>query len=68
MRTASYWIDADGTPHRGAGSFAYALRGTALPWGPFAALLRAPVIRIGARLAYELIAGNRHRLPAPSLK
>ena len=68
VRAASYWIDADGTRHGGAGSFAYALRGTGLPWGPFASLLRAPVIRTGARVAYELIARNRHRLPAPSLE
>ena len=66
VRTASYWIDTDGTAHGGAGSFAYALRGTGLPWAPFAALLRAPVVRIVARLAYEVIARNRHRLPAPS--
>lgn len=68
VSTASYWIDADGTAHGGADSFAYALRGTGLPWGPCAALLRAPVSRIGARLAYEVIARNRHRLPAPSLE
>ncbi len=44
VNTASYWIDADGTAHGGADSFAYALRGTGLPWGPLVALMRAPVL------------------------
>ena len=66
VRSASYWIDVDGKAHGGAGSFAYALRGAGLPWGPIAAVLRAPVVRLAARLTYKAIARNRHRLPAPS--
>ena len=66
VETASYWIDADGTAHRGASSFACALRGAAFPWGAFAAVLRAPIIRSVAGIAYGMIAATviacRHRL------
>lgn len=63
--TASYWIDQEGTPHRGAKSFVHALRqGTGL-WAALGALLDAPLISDAADLLYPVIARNRYRLPAP---
>lgn len=65
VETASYWIDRDGTPHRGARSFACALREGRGPWAVLGVLLDAPVIGAAADRAYPIIARNRHRLPAP---
>lgn len=66
VKTASYWIDPAGKPHRGADSFAGALHLANLPWRGLGAVLRAPGIRSIARSAYAVIARNRHRLPAPA--
>ena len=66
VRTASYWVDAARTAHRGSASFAHALRGARAPWALVGAVLRAPLVRLLAARAYTVIARNRHRLPAPS--
>lgn len=65
VSSASYWIDAAGTPHRGAASFSHALERAAPPWRALGSFLRAPVARDVARIVYGFIARNRHRLPAP---
>lgn len=66
VSSASYWIDAGGRAHRGAASFSHALGQAAPPWRAVGSLLRAPIVRDVARVAYGLIARNRHRLPAPT--
>jgi predicted DCC family thiol-disulfide oxidoreductase YuxK len=65
VRAASYWIDARGTPHRGAASFAHALRHARAPWRAVGWVLRAPLVRTLADRAYVIVVRNRHRLPAP---
>lgn len=65
VETASYWIDPVGAPHRGARSFALALRQGTKPWAALGALLKAPLISGIADLLYPVIVRNRHRLPAP---
>jgi len=65
VRTASYWIDEDGRPHRGHRSFARALRRATGPWPLVGVALELPVIRTLAAIAYRNVARNRHRLPAP---
>lgn len=65
VETASYWIDQDRKPHRGARSFACALRQGRGAWAALGALLDAPVVRVAADRLYPIIARNRHRLPAP---
>jgi predicted DCC family thiol-disulfide oxidoreductase YuxK len=66
VATASYWIDADGRPHRGSDSFAHALGTATLPWRVVGLVLRAPLVRPVAQRLYAVIARNRHRLPAPA--
>lgn len=65
VETASYWIDKNGKLHRGARSFACALRQGDGARFVLGALLGAPVIGAAADRLYPIIARNRHRLPAP---
>ena len=65
VETASYWVDRERRPHRGARSFAHALRHGTGPWVALGAVLGAPLIRGAADRLYPVIARNRHRLPAP---
>lgn len=65
VETASYWVDREGTPHRGARSFAHALRQGTGPWAILGAVLDAPVIGGIADRIYPVVGRNRHRLPAP---
>lgn len=65
LTSASYWISDDGVPHRGARSFAHALKTGPLPWSALGMALSAPPIGPLADRLYRVIARNRHRLPAP---
>jgi predicted DCC family thiol-disulfide oxidoreductase YuxK len=65
VATASYWITARGVPHRGARSFAHALKTGSRPWSALGTLLSTPPIATLADRVYPIIARNRHRLPAP---
>jgi predicted DCC family thiol-disulfide oxidoreductase YuxK len=63
---ASWWVPVDGPPRPGAAGFAAALRAGQPVWARLAGhILELPVIRSIAAFAYESIAANRHRLPAP---
>lgn len=63
--TASYWIGADGTPHRGARSFAHALKAATFPWSAVGIALDLPLVGMIADRVYPVIARHRHELPAP---
>jgi predicted DCC family thiol-disulfide oxidoreductase YuxK len=66
VSSASYWIDADGRPHRGERGIAMALSEIGGVWTVVGrALLMRPVRTIAAVL-YRLIARNRHRMPGGS--
>jgi predicted DCC family thiol-disulfide oxidoreductase YuxK len=62
---ASWWVASDATVHRGARSFAHALRTSPGPWRLVGRTLAAPGVRSIADQAYKLVARNRQRLPAP---
>lgn len=58
---AAYWIDPDGTRHRGHRAVLRALESAGGPLGLVAGLAkRRPIDRIAAG-AYDLVARNRHR-------
>jgi len=67
VEAASYWIDQEGAPHGGAGSFACALRQGTGRWAAVGVLLDAPLIGVIAERLYPVVARNRHRLPAPEM-
>lgn len=63
VEDAAWWIDADGTAHRGERAIAAAL-GESRGWPRWAgrALTRVP-LRWLAPIAYRTVARHRHRLP-----
>jgi len=64
MQTASYLIESD-RAYRGGRGFARALVRGRGPWRLLGLLLDVPGVRLVTSMAYQLIARNRHRLPAP---
>ena len=60
--TAAWWIDNDGTHHRGPRAIAAALVACGGPWRRLGRLLTVPGISLLAAAVYELVARNRHRL------
>jgi predicted DCC family thiol-disulfide oxidoreductase YuxK len=65
VRTASYWVDERGVPHRGNSSIAHALQRADGIWRLVGLALEAPLVRQVAAATYRVVARNRHRLPAP---
>ena len=59
---AAWWIDEDGTPHRGHRAIAESLRACGGNWARLGSLLILPGVSFLAAVVYELIARNRHRL------
>lgn len=59
---AAWWIDTDGTHHRGHRAIAESLRACGGFWRPLGRLLILPGVSLLAAAVYELIARNRHRL------
>ena len=59
---AAWWIDAEGTHHRGHRAIAASLRACVGPWSRLGRLLTVPGISLLAAFSYRLIARNRHRL------
>lgn len=57
------WIGRDGRIRGGAQAFASVLLAAGGLWRVAGAVLRFPLMRWPAHLAYRLIARNRHRLP-----
>ncbi len=64
VTTAAYWIDPDGTRHRGHRSIAHALMAaTSAPWRAIGRLLLIPPVSWLAAAVYSVIAKNRDRMP-----
>jgi predicted DCC family thiol-disulfide oxidoreductase YuxK len=63
---AVHCVAADGKVTRGAAAVAAVLRECGRGWALLAALMRLPILRGVAELAYGLVARNRHRLPGPA--
>ena len=59
---AAWWIDADGTHHRGHRAIAESLRACGGSWSRLGRLLILPGVSLLAAGVYELVARNRHRL------
>lgn len=59
---AAWWIDAEGTRHRGHRAIAESLRACGGSWARLGGLLILPGVSFLAAVVYELIARNRHRL------
>lgn len=60
---AAWWIDADGSTHRGDRAIAGALRAAPGWSNRLGRALALPGVRALAPTGYALIAANRHRLP-----
>jgi predicted DCC family thiol-disulfide oxidoreductase YuxK len=68
VERASWWVPRQGPPRPGADGITTALRAGQPAWARLIGMILAlPVIRAIARLAYRLVAANRHRLPAPDV-
>jgi predicted DCC family thiol-disulfide oxidoreductase YuxK len=65
VAAAAYWIDARGRPHRGHLAFSRALQRMGGAWSVLGDLIEVPPISWLARVGYEIVARNRHRLPGP---
>jgi len=61
VETAAYWVDDDGTLHRGEAAASAVLRRAGGMWAVAGASLDAPVVRPLARRVYYWVAANRHR-------
>lgn len=59
---AAWWIDTNGSRHRGHHAIAAALRACGGGWGRLGRLLTVPLLSTLAAAVYELVARNRHRL------
>ena len=66
VETAAYWVDDDGTLHRGEAAVSAALRQAGGAWGAAGTALDAPLVRPVARRLHYWIAANRHRLSRDS--
>ena len=59
---AAWWIDAEGSQHRGHRAIAESLRACGGSWSRLGRLLILPGVSLLAAGAYGLVARNRHRL------
>jgi len=62
VETAAYWVDDDGTLHRGEAAASAVLRGAGGGWRVAGGALDSPLVRPLARRVYYWVAANRHRL------
>src|SRR5438094_1115191 len=62
VEAAAYWVDDDGTLHRGEAAASATLRHIGGRWRVVGSALDLAPVRPLARLVYELVARNRHRL------
>ena len=64
VTTAAYWVDPDGTRHRGARSIAHALMATTgAGWRIIGRIMLIPPVSWLAAGVYSVVAKNRHRMP-----
>ena len=61
VQTAAYWVDDDGTLHRGEAAASAVLRRAGSGWRVAGAALDTPIVRPLARRVYYWVATNRHR-------
>ena len=61
VETAAYWVDDDGTLHRGEAAVAAVLRRAGGGWTVAGTAIDTPLVRPLARRAYSWVAANRHR-------
>src|SRR3954454_22239825 len=63
VETAAYWVDDDGTLHRGEAAISQALRrASGTGWRAAGVVIGSRVVRPLARAAYYWVARNRYRL------
>jgi predicted DCC family thiol-disulfide oxidoreductase YuxK len=62
VETAAYWVDDDGTLHRGEAAASAVLRRAGGGWRVAGATIDSPFVRPLARRVYAWVATNRHRL------
>ena len=62
VETAAYWVDDDGTLHRGEAAASAVLHRAGGGWRIAGAALGAPGVRLLSRRVYYWVAANRHRL------
>lgn len=63
VTTAAYWIDADGTAHRGHRAIELALKQAGMPWRAAGTLIGLPPFSWIAPIVYSLVAKYRYKLP-----
>lgn len=63
VTTAAYFVDSDGSLHRGHAGIGRALQYMAAPFRPLGWLMQRPPISWIAAPVYRLVATYRHRLP-----
>jgi predicted DCC family thiol-disulfide oxidoreductase YuxK len=63
VRTAAYWIDADGRPHRGHRGVAHTLIAIGGAWSVLGRVMLIPPFSWLAAGVYRLVARYRYRLP-----
>jgi predicted DCC family thiol-disulfide oxidoreductase YuxK len=64
--TAVHCVGPDGRVTRGAAAVAAVLRECRAGWPLLGIVMRLPVVRTIAEVAYRMVARNRHRLPGPA--
>ncbi len=63
VTTVAYWVDPDGTRHRGARSIARALMASTGPgWRVVGRIMLVPPVSWLAAGVYSVVAENRHRM------
>ncbi len=67
VTTAAYFVDPDGTLHRGHAGIGRALEHMALPFRPLGWLMQRPPIGWIAAPIYRLVAKYRYRLPGATV-
>lgn len=63
VTTAAYWVDGNGTTHRGERGIALALQQAGQPWKIAGHLLATPPVSWLAAPVYALIARYRYKMP-----
>ena len=63
VTTAAYWVEPDGTMHRGHLGIGESLKTASLPYSVAGHLIVNPPLSWLAKPIYSVIAKNRHRLP-----
>ncbi len=63
VTTAAYWIDEDGTAHRGHRAIEFALKQAGSPWRAAGTVIGLPPFVWLAPVVYRLVAKYRYKLP-----